>query len=134
MTTTTSQITPSVGRKVWYYANSNQAEPWDATIVKVHDLPTDASPFSAVNLNVIDPDTGHHLFRPAIAWHDESQQWPGEHFRWMPYQTASAAAAPAPAPAPEVAAAPVEAPAPAPAAEPAPAPEGTATDPAAATA
>jgi hypothetical protein len=111
MTTTTAQITPSVGRKVWYYANSNQADPWDATIVKVHDAPADANPFSAVNLNVIDPETGHHLFRPVIAWHDESQQWAGEHYRWMPYQTASAAAAATPAAAPSSASTPAPAPA-----------------------
>lgn len=80
-----SAITPTVGRKVWYFTCGAQAQPMDATVIKVlGDGPT-----APVNLNVIDPDTGGHTFQPGIVVGDESTE--GEHYRWMPYQQGQAA-------------------------------------------
>lgn len=91
-------IIPSVGRKVWYYSHAQQAEPIDATVIKVHDAAAVATPTSPVNLLVIDPDTGATVFRPYIVFHDDSEGFEGERYTWMPYQTKVAAAeTPAPA-------------------------------------
>lgn len=60
--------TPTVGRKVYFYdavaddPKQLQCEPWDATIIKVHDQGWQANPFSAVNLIATDPDTGQQFF------------------------------------------------------------------------
>lgn len=80
-----SAITPTVGRKVWYYTHGGQAEPIDATVVKVNG----EGPKAPVNLDVIDPDTGAHTFQANISVGDESTE--GEHYRWMPYQQGQAA-------------------------------------------
>ncbi len=89
-------ITPSVGRKVWFYGGLSQSEPWDATVVKVHAAPADATPTTPVNLSIIRPDTGQALFLERVVFHDDSESFDGERFTWMPYQTASAAKALAP--------------------------------------
>lgn len=92
-------IIPTVGRKVWYYSHGNQAEPIDATVIKVHDdegdgtVPVGKTPNSPVNLLAIDPDTGALHFRPRITHHADDEGWQGERFAWMPYQTAQAAKA-----------------------------------------
>lgn len=88
------QITPTVGRKVWYFTHGLQAEPKDATVIKVLGTGPDAP----CNLDVIDPDTGGHTFQPNVQAGDETTE--GEHFRWMPYQLGQAAKAEASAPAP----------------------------------
>lgn len=77
-------ITPTVGRKVWFYTNHLQAEPIDATVIKVHGT----GPQAAVNLDVVDPDTGAHRCVTSIAVGDENTSIP--HFRWMPYQQGQA--------------------------------------------
>lgn len=82
-----SAITPTVGRKVWYYTSNQQAEPIDATVVKVNG----AGPNAPCNLNAIDPNTGIATFQPNVCVGDESTE--GEHYRWMPYQAAQAAKA-----------------------------------------
>ena len=82
-----SAITPTVGRKVWYYTSNQQAEPIDATVVKVNG----AGPNAPCNLNAIDPNTGAAIFQPNVCVGDETTE--GEHFRWMPYQSAQAAKA-----------------------------------------
>lgn len=82
---TMSAITPTVGRKVWYYTSNQQAEPIDATVVKVNG----AGPNAPCNLNAIDPNTGIATFQPNVCVGDESTE--GEHYRWMPYQAAQAA-------------------------------------------
>lgn len=85
-----SAITPTVGRKVWYYTGNQQAEPIDATVVKVNGEGPDAP----VNLNTIDPDTGTAIFQPNVCVGDETTE--GQHYRWMPYQAAQAAKSEAP--------------------------------------
>jgi hypothetical protein len=82
-----SAITPTVGRKVWYYTSNQQAEPIDATVVKV----TGEGPDAPVNLNAIDPDSGVAIFHTNVRVGDETTE--GEHYRWMPYQSAQAAKA-----------------------------------------
>lgn len=81
-----SAITPTVGRKVWFYVSDTQQEPRDATIIKVWGV----GPQAAVNLDVVDPDTGVHTFWPSIVVGDENTPWP--HYRWMPYQQGQAKA------------------------------------------
>lgn len=76
-------ITPTVGRKVWYYANATQAEPIDATVVKVNNGEETATPETSVNLFLLHPD-GSIGFRPDVVVSDEPTD--REHFRWMPYQ------------------------------------------------
>lgn len=89
-------ITPTVGRKVWFYGGASQSEPWDATVVKVHAAPADATPTTPVNLSIIRPDTGQLLFLERVVFHDDSEGFDGERFTWMPYQTAQVAKALAP--------------------------------------
>lgn len=90
-------ITPTVGRKVWYFTHGAQAEPIDATVIKVHDdegdgsTPVGKTPQSRVNLLAIHPDTGAATFQPGVPVGDESTE--GEHYRWMPYQQGQAAKA-----------------------------------------
>lgn len=88
----TAGITPTVGRKVWFFADELQPEPMDATIIKVHG----AGPHADVNLDVIDPDDGTHLLVSDVSVGDERTQVP--HYRWMPYQQAQAAKAEAAGP------------------------------------
>ena len=85
-----SAITPTVGRKVWYYTGNQQAEPIDATVVKVNGDGPDAP----CNLNTTDPDTGVAIFQPDVRVGDETTK--GQHYRWMPYQAAQAAKSEAP--------------------------------------
>jgi len=85
-----SAITPTVGRKVWYFTGNQQTEPIDATVVKV----CGEGPNAPCNLNTIDPDTGGAIFQPNVCVGDETTE--GEHYRWMPYQSAQAAKAEAP--------------------------------------
>lgn len=82
-----SAITPTVGRKVWFYWSNQQDQPWDATVIKVFGNTARA----AVNLDVVNPETGEHTFHSSIIVGDENTVWP--HYRWMPYQQAQAAAA-----------------------------------------
>ena len=84
-----SRITPSVGRKVWFYLDDKQKEPIDATVVKVWDPTDQAHPDSAVNLDTVDPDTGMHILRTSVRVGDETT--PYFHYRWMPYQQSAAA-------------------------------------------
>ena len=79
-------ITPTVGRKVWYYEHPSQLDPWDATVIKVWG----SGPHSAVNLRVTDPYTGEQSLRSSVVVGDASVQHP--HYRWMPYQQAQALA------------------------------------------
>ena len=73
-------ITPTVGRKVWYYANNGQDEPIDATVIKVHGEP---SPRSPVNLFIVGPE-GDTFTKTEVVVGDEFTE--GTHYRWMPYQ------------------------------------------------
>lgn len=81
-----STITPTVGRKVWFYKDDMQAEPHDATVIKVWG----DGPKAAVNLDVVDPNTGVHTCQHSIVVGDETTTWP--HYRWMPYQQGQAKA------------------------------------------
>lgn len=101
-------ITPTVGRKVWFYADNSQAEPWDATVIKVVHKQAEDGSFAPddentpVNLNVINPDTGVQSLVTGVSVGDETTTT--SHYRWMPYQQTQAAKAaepPAPAPAPK---------------------------------
>jgi hypothetical protein len=82
-----SSITPTVGRKVWFYVSPSQLQPIDATVVKV----IGDGPDAAVNLDTIDPDTGEHHFWSGLVVGDETTRVP--HYRWMPYQQGQAAKA-----------------------------------------
>lgn len=79
-------ITPTVGRKAWYFEHPSQVEPIDATVIKVWGT----GPQAAVNLSVIDPYAGAQSLRSSVVVGDESTSTP--HYRWMPYQQAQAAA------------------------------------------
>lgn len=85
-------ITPTIGRKVWYYPESNLQEltkhdeqPFDATIVYVWSD-------SMVNLLVVDhqgnvaPRTSVHLSQDGGAARGGGEQY----CAWMPYQKAVA--------------------------------------------
>ena len=89
--TTPTPITPTVGRKVWYYMDALQAQPWDATVIKVHAPADEATPDTPVNLLVINPDSGGSIFRPFIGHRADEEGFTGERFAWMPYQTKVAA-------------------------------------------
>ena len=88
-------ITPTVGRKVWFYADNQQTEPWDATVIKIisrqHEDGTFGpdGPDTPVNLSVINPDTGVQSLVTGVFVGDESTT--DSHYRWMPYQQAQAA-------------------------------------------
>lgn len=82
-----STITPTVGRKVWFFWDNRQTEPQDATIIKVME----ADPSALVNLHVVHPDTGGTELITRVRAGDESTVWP--HYRWMPYQKGQAAKA-----------------------------------------
>jgi len=84
-----AQITPSVGRKVWYYENAEQTEPWDATVIKVCDEPWNANPHSQVNLLVVDPDSGQQYFVPEVSHSPVPRAT--KRYAWMPYQEQQAA-------------------------------------------
>lgn len=77
-------ITPTVGRKVWFFATGSQREPIDATVIKVWGKGADA----AVNLDVVDPDTGAHRLESSVVVGEELTQH--RHYRWMPYQLGQA--------------------------------------------
>lgn len=83
-----SNIIPTVGRRVWFYENGLQEDPFDAGIIKVLAVgfadPLPASSTTPVNLDVCDPDTGvHHIERNVNVGDDTTE---GRHYRWMPYQ------------------------------------------------
>lgn len=81
----TTPIIPTVGRKVWFFEYGGQAEPIDATIIKVWgNYPT-----ACVNLDVVDPLTGEHRFVASVMVGNETSV--GWHYRWMPYQQGQAA-------------------------------------------
>lgn len=84
-------IIPTVGRRVWFYRDQFQLEPIDAGIIKVHDTSETLGPLTPVNLDVCDPDTGHHSIERFVQPGDESTTMP--HYRWMPYQKGQAAKA-----------------------------------------
>jgi hypothetical protein len=95
-------IIPTVGRKVWFFENASQVEPWDATVIKVcHQYtPADESgsptyiqvadcPTTPVNLLVTHPDLGVQSLVTNVTAGDSGS--PYQHYRWMPYQQAQAA-------------------------------------------
>lgn len=81
-----SEIIPTVGRVMWYYANSEQSEPLAAMVARVWTPQT-------VNLMVIDSD-GHTgaVTSVAVVQDDTDKsavtQYP--YCTWMPYQRANA--------------------------------------------
>lgn len=77
-------IIPSVGRKVWFFRNDTQRDPIDATIIKVEGPGTQ----SAVNLLVVDPDSGETSIERRVLVGDDKTDIP--HYRWMPYQIGQA--------------------------------------------
>lgn len=81
-----TMITPAVGRKVYFYETFDQQEPWDATIIKVHDAVWNSTPFSKVNLQAIDPETGQAWFIPSVTCNPNPTE--GPRYCWMPYQMA----------------------------------------------
>ena len=85
-------IVPTVGRKVWFYEDNQQAEPHVATVIKVWG----SSPYAAVNLDVVDPYSGGRQLRTSVVVGDETTKHP--HYRWMPYQQGQAAKQAAEAP------------------------------------
>ncbi len=89
-----STITPTIGRKVWFWPDANcitslaatreNDQPFDATIICVHDDGT-------VNLAVHD-HVGHHFAKLAVPLGDEPAA-DGCSATWMPYQLGQAKAA-----------------------------------------
>ncbi len=77
-------IVPTVGRKVWFYQHGSETEPTDATVIKVWG----DGPEAAVNLDVVDPYSGEHRCERSVCVGDESTL--SRHYRWMPYQIATA--------------------------------------------
>ena len=73
-----SPITPTVGRKVWFFADHMQVEPFDATVVAVN---SDQS----VNLHVAMPDSAQVGFYASVLY---AENFP--HYQWMPYQLTQA--------------------------------------------
>lgn len=83
-------ITPTVGRKVWYYEDATQQEPFDGTVVRVlHSETEPDNENTPCNIFVIEPG-GFTRLVPNIKVGEEGVNIP--HFRWMPYQQAQAAA------------------------------------------
>jgi len=82
-------ITPTVGRKVYFYADDTQVDPHDATVIKVHAPAYQASAFTPVNLLVIDPDDGSGTCHTHVPHSPVPVPYP--HYRWMPYQYQQAA-------------------------------------------
>lgn len=80
-------ITPTVGRKVYFFVDDNQLEPHDATIIKVHAPNWQANPFTLVNLLVTDPE-GEQSVHYSVPCSPSPAPYP--HFRWMDYQLAQA--------------------------------------------
>lgn len=78
------QITPSVGRKVWFYENDQQSEPLDATVIKVWG----DTPSACVNLFVVD---GNGAASARCSVQPQHVNPTGTHYRWMPYQLGQAA-------------------------------------------
>jgi len=76
-------ITPTVGRKVYFFADAEQFEPHDATIIKVCAPHWQANPFTLVNLFVIDPE-GEQSTVFNVPCSPTPVPYP--HFRWMDYQ------------------------------------------------
>lgn len=74
-------IIPSVGRKVWFYRNTSQQDPFDATVISVHDTEPHAG--TPVNLYVIDPGGSVEVHKGIVVGQD-GDDFP--HYRWMPYQ------------------------------------------------
>lgn len=85
-----AEITPSVGRKVWYFEEgvNEDGAPWDATVIKVCGAPWTHSPFSAVNLLVTSPDDGQQFFVPNVL-HSPTPNG-SRRYTWMPYQRGQA--------------------------------------------
>ncbi len=81
-------IIPTVGRKVWYYEDANQAEPIDGTIVRVCHDGDEVTPTTPCNVFIVEPGGNTRLI-PRISASDEAANVP--HYRWMPYQQAKAA-------------------------------------------
>lgn len=73
-------IVPTVGRKVWFYMDSLQQEPLDATIVRVFG----DTPEACVNLHVRAANSSHTIFESSVRVGDINT--PHRHYRWMPYQ------------------------------------------------
>ena len=69
-----SPITPTVGRKVWFFATNTQVEPHDATVVAVN-------PDTTVNLHIAHPDSALVSFYANVP---HCEGFP--HYQWMPYQ------------------------------------------------
>lgn len=84
------QITPSVGRKVWFFKSAAQAEPWDATVIAVHHEGQEPGPLTPVSLFVIAPNGNTGAIHNVVV-SDEPVDRP--HYRWMPYQKGQAAKA-----------------------------------------
>lgn len=80
-----TQINPTVGRKVYFYADEVQEQPHDATVIKVMGH----GPHAPVNLLVIDPDSGATRIERNVTVGDTETDIP--HYRWMPYQMGQAA-------------------------------------------
>lgn len=86
-----STITPTIGRKVWFWPDANcitslaatreNGQPFDATIICVHDDGT-------VNLAVHD-HVGHHFAKLSVPLGDEPAA-EGCSATWMPYQLGQA--------------------------------------------
>lgn len=88
-------ITPTIGRKVWYWPLDDSEINWvdvnqacDATVVMVNG--TSVSDESRVNLLIVD-HLGHPHFKANVLLRQEEDSTPHYSYaEWMPYQNAQA--------------------------------------------
>ncbi len=84
-----NRITPTVGRKVWFYGTPEQVAPFDATVIAVREEGDAVGPDSLCNLYVIN-DGGSVEVHKDVQVHDADAPEFYPCYRWMLYQQAQA--------------------------------------------
>lgn len=82
-----TEITPTVGRQVYYYEDDVQQEPWAATVIKVNAPEWQASPHTPISVLAISPE-GEQFIIADLPCSPIPAPYP--HYRWMAYQKAQA--------------------------------------------
>lgn len=85
-----ARITPTVGRKVWFYGSAEQLQPFDATVIAVREEGDNSGPDSLCNLYVIN-DGGSVEVHKDVKVHESGSPEFFPCYRWMPYQQQQAA-------------------------------------------
>lgn len=79
-------IKPTIGRRVWYWAHSDQVSPYDAGIAFVENDNT-------LNISYADHTGMMHAEIGVYLWQGEGARPTGPYCEWMPYQLGQAAKA-----------------------------------------